>query len=134
MLTKFLSSTDAEWDRILPFACYCFNTTPTASDLESPFFLVHRRDPLEGCSRLLGPGSIRYLGDDKGLILFTKLCKLWSAHTKSLQENRLLKTEKVKKNKHFKAHNFEVGQLIAVENHLRYTFKPKFVSDYGVLK
>ena len=23
-LTKFLSSTDAEWDRILPFACYCF--------------------------------------------------------------------------------------------------------------
>ena len=27
MLTKFLSSTDAEWDRILPFTCYCFNTT-----------------------------------------------------------------------------------------------------------
>ena len=41
MLTMFLSSTDAEWDRILPFTCYCFNTSPTANDLESLFFLVH---------------------------------------------------------------------------------------------
>ena len=38
MLSKFLSSTDAEWDKILLFTCYCFNTTPTADDLESPFF------------------------------------------------------------------------------------------------
>ena len=30
ILTKFLSSSDAEWDKFLPFACYCFNTTPTA--------------------------------------------------------------------------------------------------------
>ena len=98
-LTKFLSSSDAEWDRILPFACYCFNTTPTADDLESPFFLIHSRDPLEGCTRLLGPGTIRYLGDDKGLILFTELHKLWSAHAKSLQENRLLKLKKLKRTK-----------------------------------
>ena len=85
-LTKFLSSTDAEWYRIFPFACHCFNTTPTADDLESPFFLIHRRDSLEGCTGLLGPGNIRYLGDDKGLILFAEIHKLWSAHVKSLQE------------------------------------------------
>ena len=47
-LTKFLSSSDAEWDRILPFTCYWFNTTQTADNLESPFFLFHGRDPLEG--------------------------------------------------------------------------------------
>ena len=74
------------------------------------------------------------MGNDKGLILFAEICKLWSAHIKSLQENRLLKTEKVKNNKHFKAHNFKVGQLIAVKNHLRNMFKPKFVSDYRILK
>ena len=108
--------------------------TPTADDLVSPFFLIYGRDPLEGHTRLLGPGSIKYLGDNKGLILFAELCKLWSAHTKSLQENRLLKTEKVKKNKNFKVHNFKVGQLIAVKNHLRNTFEPKFVSDYRILK
>ena len=108
--------------------------TLTANDLESPFFLGHGRDPLEGCSRLLRPGSIRYLGDDKGLILYTKLHKLWSVHVKSLQESRLLKTEKVERNKNFKSHNLKVGQLIAVTNHLRNTFQSKFVSDYKMLK
>ena len=109
-----------------------FNTT--VDDLESPFFLIHGRDPLEGCTELLGSGIIRYLGDDKGLILFTELCKLWSAHAKSLQENRLLKTKTVERNKNVKSHNFKVGQLIAVKNHLRNTFETKFVSDYRILK
>ena len=90
-LTKFLSSSDAKWDRILPFACYCFNSTPTADDLASLFFLIHGRDPLEGCAGLLGFGNIRYLGDNKGLILFAELCKLWLTHAKNLQENRIIK-------------------------------------------
>ena len=134
MLTKFLSSSDAEWDKILPFTCYGFNTIPTADDLESPFPFVHGRDLLEGHTGLLGKSDIRYLGDDKGLILFAEICKLWLAHAKALQENRQLKTDKVKKNKHFKAHNFKVGQPIAVKNHLRNTFESKFIADYTVLE
>ena len=132
-LTKFLSSTGAEWDKILPFACYCFNTTPTAEDLESPFFPVHGRDPLEDCTGFLGKDNIRYLGDDKGLILFAEICKLWSAPAKGLQENRKLITDKVEKNKHFKDHNPKVGQLIGVKNHVRNTFESRFISDYRVL-
>ena len=65
---------------------------------------------------------IRYLGDDKGLILFTELCKLWLAHAKALQENIQLKTVKVEKHKHFKAHDLKIGQTIAVKNHLRKKF------------
>ena len=83
---------------------------------------------------MLGKGSIQYVGDDKGLILFAEIHKFWSAHTKALQESRQLKTEKVKKNKHFKAHNFKVGQLVAVKKHLRNTFESRFTSDYRVLK
>ena len=64
-LTKFLSSLDAEWDKVLPFACYCFNSTPTSDDLESPFFLIHGRDPLEGHTRLFCSGDNRYMGDEK---------------------------------------------------------------------
>ena len=52
----------------------------------------------------------------------------------NLQENRLLKTETVERNKNFKSHNFKVGQLIAVKNHIRNTFDTKFISDYGILK
>ena len=36
-------------------------------------------------------------------------------------------------NKNFKSHNFKVGQLIAVKNHLKSTFDPKFISDYRIL-
>ena len=115
MLTKFLSSLDAKWDKVLHFACYCFNSTPALDDLRSPFFLIHGRDPLEGHIRLLGLSDTRYMGDEKGLILFTELRKLWHSHAKNLQENRLLKSDTLECNKNFKSHDFKVGQLIAIK-------------------
>ena len=39
------------------------------------------------------------MGYDKGVILFAKLCKLWLSHAKSLQENRLLKTDALEHSK-----------------------------------
>ena len=132
-LTKFLSSWDAKWDKILP-SCYCFNLTQSADNLESQVFLIHGRDPLKGHTGLLGSGNIRYMGNDKGLILFAKWCKLWLSHAKSLQENRLLKTDALEHNKHFKLHKFKVGQLVAVRNHLRNMFDTRFISDYRIVK
>ena len=106
---------DAKWDNVLPNTCYCFKSTPTSDDLESPFFLLHGRDLLEGHTGLFDSGDIRYMGDDKGLILFAELHKLWLSHAKSLQENRLLKTDALEHNKHFKLYEFKVGQLVAVK-------------------
>ena len=117
----------------MPFTCYCLNSTPTSDALESPFFLIHGRDPLEGCAGLFCSGDTRYMGDEKGLILFAKLRKLWLTHAKNLQEYRLLKTNTLECNKNFKSHNFKVGQLIAVKNHLKSMFNPKFVSYYRKL-
>ena len=132
-LTKFLSSSDAEWDKVLPFTFYCFNSTPTSDNLESLFFLIHGRDPLEGCEGLFCSGDTRYMGNKKGLILFIKLRKLWSTHAKSLQENRLLKTDVLECNKIFESHLFKVGQLVTVKNHLKGMFDPKFISDHRIL-
>ena len=87
--------------------------------MESPLFLIHGRDPLEGHTGLFGSGDIRYMDNDKGLILFTKLRKLRLTHAKSLQGNRLLKTDALEHNKHFKLHEIKVGQLVAVKNHLK---------------
>ena len=89
---------------------------------------------MEGHTGLLGSGNIRYMGDDKGLILFAELCNLWLSHAKSLQENRLLKTETLEQNKHFTSHEFKVGQLIAVTNHLRNMIDTRFISGYRILK
>ena len=133
MLTKFLSSLDTKWDKVLPFACYCFNSKPTSDDLESPFFLIHGRDPLEGCIGLLGLSDTRYMGNEKGLILFTKLRKLWHSHAKNFQGKKLLKPDILECNKNFKLHDFKVGQLIAMKNHLKGSFNTKFISDFGIL-
>ena len=47
---KFLFACDSqlEGDDVLPLATYCYNIAPTVDDLESPFYIVHGRDPLEG--------------------------------------------------------------------------------------
>ena len=56
------------------------------------------------------------------------------SHAKSLQGNRLLKTDALEHNKHFKSHEFGVGQPVAVKNHLRNTFDTGFVLDYRIVK
>ena len=51
-----------EWDDVLPLATYCYNIAPSVDDMESPVYLVHGRDPLEG--RLSNPQNYcRYVGD-----------------------------------------------------------------------
>ena len=132
-LTKFSFTLDTKWDKVLPFTCYCFNSTPASDDLESPFFLIHGRDPLEGHTGLFSSGDTRYMGNEKGLILYAELRKLWLTHTKSVQENRLLKTDTLEHNKNFMSHHFKVGQLVTVKNHLKNTFDPRFISDYRIL-
>ena len=74
------------------------------------------------------------MGNDKGLILLAELHELWLYHAKSLLEKRLLKTDALEHNKYFKLHEFKVGQLVAVKNHLRNTFDTRFFSDYRIVK
>ena len=45
---KFTYDSQLVWDDALPLATYCYNITPSVDDLESPFYLVHVKDPLEG--------------------------------------------------------------------------------------
>ena len=66
---------------------YCFNIAPSVDGLESPFYLVHGRDPLEG--RLSNfQHYCRYVGDQAGQLAVQELRKMWKLHAKSLKENR----------------------------------------------
>ena len=46
-IAKFIYDRQLDQDDAPP-AMYCYNITPFLADLESPFYLVHGRDPLEG--------------------------------------------------------------------------------------
>ena len=88
---------DAKWDKF----CHLPVTGPTSDDLESLFFLIHGRDPLEGHTGLFCLGDTRYMGNEKGLILIAELKKLWLTHAKNLEEHRLLKTAMLECHKNF---------------------------------
>ena len=47
-IAKFIYGNSLEWDDALPLATYCYNVAPSVEDLESPYYLVHGCDPLEG--------------------------------------------------------------------------------------
>ena len=75
-IAKFLHNTDLEWDDVIPIAIYVYNISPTANSLESPFYLVFGRDPLEG--RLMHiQGYCRYVGEELGRQMVQELQKLW---------------------------------------------------------
>ena len=47
-IAKFLYNTNLEWYDVIPIATYVYNISLTANGLESPFYLLLGRDPLEG--------------------------------------------------------------------------------------
>ena len=76
-----------EWDDTQPLAVYCFNVAPSVNDLESAFYLVHGRDPLEG--RLIHHQNYcRYVGEQPSRLAVQELRNMWKTHTKLLQESR----------------------------------------------
>ena len=64
-IAKFLHNINLEWDDIIPIATYVYNISPMANGLESPFYLVFGRDPMEGrLTHILG--YCRYVGEQPG--------------------------------------------------------------------
>ena len=89
-ILKFTYGSQLEWDEALPLATYCYNIAPLVDDLESPFYLVHGRDPLKGRLSKL-QNYCRYVGDQPGKLAVQELRKMWKLHAKLLAENRSIK-------------------------------------------
>ena len=94
-----------EWDDILPIATYIYNIAPTVDDLESPFFLVFSRDPLEGRLSHL-QNYCRYLRTEPGQLAVDKLKCMWRLHAELLHDSRETK-DPVEERKFDKASDFK---------------------------
>ena len=73
-------------DDALPLATYSYNIVPFV-DLQSPFYLVHGRDPLEGRLSNL-QNYCRYVRDQPGQLAVQELRKMWKLQAKLFEENR----------------------------------------------
>ena len=72
-----------EWDDVIPIAMYAYNVSLTTDGLESLFYLMFGRDPLEG--RLTHvQGYCRYVGEQPGRQMVQELQKLWKVHAETL--------------------------------------------------
>ena len=65
IIAKFTYDSQLEWDDAFPLATYCYNIALSVDNLESPFYLVHGRNLLEGRLSNL-QNYCRYLGDQPG--------------------------------------------------------------------
>ena len=64
-VAKFMHGSQLEWDDALPLTTYCYIIALSVDDVESPFYLVHGRNPLEGRLSNL-ENYCRYVGDQPG--------------------------------------------------------------------
>ena len=119
-ISKFLHNSTLEWDDILPIAAYMYHIAPTINDLESPFFLVFGRDPLEGRLSHL-QSYCRYLRTEPGQLAVDKLRSMWKLHTELLPDSREAK-DPVEKRKFDKASDLIIGQLVLIKTILHLPF------------
>ena len=82
-ISKFMHNNTLEWDDILPLATYCLNVAPSVNDLESPFYLVHGRDPLKGRLSHL-QNYCRYVGEQPARLAVQEVRNIWKSHGKLL--------------------------------------------------
>ena len=68
-LSKFLDSSDLEWDELLPFTCYCYKIFPRIYNFHDVWVR-----PAEGCLTHLN-NSNRYYGTNKGKMILKELHK-----------------------------------------------------------
>ena len=119
----------SKWDDALPLATYCYNVTPSVDDLESPYYLVHGHDLLEG--RLSNiQNYCRYMGDQPRRLAVQELQKVWKLHAKLLTENRM--AEPAANKKITRASDLKKGQLVLVKNHCKGPFDPTYIYNHRV--
>ena len=108
-----------EWDEFTDLATAAYNFVQNVSSKESPFFLMFGRDPYMPLYRLLSQAT-RYLGTDEGIPNLEVLQNLLQMTTAQIEYAA------TKRNQHFKPmrpHDFKVGDLVLVRNHMSKAFQ-----------
>ena len=101
----------------------------SVNDLESPFYLVHGRDSLEGRLSNL-QNYCRNVGDQSGQLVVQELRKIWKLNAKLIKENRTI--DPVGNKRITKAINLKKGQLVFVKDHQKGTFNQTYTYDRRV--
>ncbi|PIC44089.1 hypothetical protein B9Z55_004579 [Caenorhabditis nigoni] len=65
LTSKYVNKTHTDWDIILPALVFCYNTTTHDTTGETPFFLMHGRDPIFSIDQILDPSPSQLTDEDQ---------------------------------------------------------------------
>ena len=119
-----------EWDEFTDLATAAYNFMPNVSSKESPFFLMFGRDPYMPLNKLLSQAT-RYLGTDEGIPDLEALQNLLQMTTTQIE---YAATKRNQSFKPVKPHDFKVGDLVLVRNHMSKAFQEKYQDSYRVVR
>ena len=119
-----------EWDEFTDLATAAYNFMPNVWSKESPFFLMFGRDPYMPLNKLLSQAT-RYLGTDEGIPNLEALQNLLQMTTTQIE---YAATKRNQSFKPVKPHNFKVGDLVLVRNHMSKAFQEKYQDSYRVVR
>ena len=119
---------NVDWDEVTPLACAAYNFFPGENTIESPYFLLHGRDPILPISSLISPRG-RYLGDNRGKILLQSLRNLYQLVAQKLKESR------EKRNIAHKdpQSRLEPGQMVLLKDHVPDVWSPRFRGPWRIV-
>ena len=119
-----------EWDDFTDLATAVHNFLPNVTSKESPFFLMFGRYPYMPLNKLLSQ-AMRYLGTDEGIPDLEALQNLLQMTTTQIE---YAATKRNQSFKPVKPHDFKVGDLVLVRNHMSKAFQEKYQDSYRVVK
>ena len=118
-----------EWDEFTDLAMVAYNFVPNITSKESPFFLMFSRDPYMPLNQLISQAR-RYLGTDEGIPNLEALQNLLQMTTAQIEYAATRRNQKFKP---VKPHDFKVGDLVLVRNHVSKAFQEKYQDSFHVI-
>ena len=113
-----------EWDEFTDLEMAVYNFVPNITSKESPFFLMFSRDPYISQAR-------RYLGTDEGIPNLEALQNLLQMTTAQIEYAATRRNQKFKP---VKPHDFKVGDLVLVRNHVSKALQEKYQDNFHVIQ
>jgi hypothetical protein len=104
-LAKTISADQSNWDLMLPFVVFCYNTSTHKTTRETPYFLMHGRDPLFTIDVALDPTTSTDPGDSDMTEFKAKLVSNLRTAWNFARENSEKAQEMMKKDYDKKANN-----------------------------
>ena len=114
MLAKTSANDGKDWDRRLPYVLFAYRTSMQESTKESPFYLLHGRDPRLPTDTALNTPRTCYQVDldDYKTDLVTNLTEAWQLARQNIKQAQ--RKQKQQYDRHSKIPKFQVGERVFV--------------------